>query len=308
MSRANIWAVVGGTAAGVAVGLILLLMALPLIRGKKPTPAAPAVNEPAAANLPAAANTPAAPPEIDAALARDLQQIIEEEVERLSGSPAVHVRLSTGEQAGFNADTPMPAASVIKLPLMVVLEHAWRSGTLERTGVDETRMRTMITQSDNPAANALMERVGISQVNTWLEEHGYRGTRLKHAMFAPQPEGPNTVTAAEMTRMLLEIAQGTLIDAAASAEMRRILTASERRTRIPAALPDGVTSGNKTGSLNGIVNDAAFIELPDGRTYSLAVLIDRAGADEPTSRAVARLSRRLYERIAGVEEEEAAPD
>lgn len=295
MSRANWWAVIGGTAAGVAVGLILLLMALPLLRGRKPG-AAPS-KPPSASNTPAVANTPAAA-EVDAALSRDLQQIIDEESERLSGSPAVHLRLSTGEQAGFNADTPMPAASVIKLPLMVVLEHAWRSGTLERTGVDETRMRKMITQSDNPAANALMERVGLSQVNTWLQEHGYQGTRLKHAMFAPQPEGPNTVTAAEMTRLLLEIAQGTLIDAAASAEMRRILTASERRTRIPAGLPEGVTSGNKTGSLNGIVNDVAFVELADGRTYSLAVLIDRAGADEPTSRAVARFSQRLYERIA----------
>src|SRR5688500_18134024 len=103
MSRANLWAVIGGTAAGVAVGLILLLMALPLLRGRKP----PAATSPAPAmsNPPAIADTPAAP-ETDAALIRDLQQIINEESGRLSGSPAVHLRLSTGEQAGFNADTP----------------------------------------------------------------------------------------------------------------------------------------------------------------------------------------------------------
>lgn len=292
MNRAKLWAVLGGTSAGVVLGLMLLLLALPRLRGGQasnaPAPATPAANP--------APNAPTSPPAVNLQL-QSLQQIIAEEAERIPGRASIHFRMRDLGEAGHNADVPKPAASVIKVPLMVVLEHAWHSGTLQRTSEDEARIRKMITVSDNPTADALIERVGMSQVNAWLQEHGYTGTRLKHKMAGPRPDGPNTVTAAEMTRMLLDIAEGRMIDAAASTEMRRVLEASERRTRIPAGLPEGVISGNKTGTLNGIVNDVAFVQLPDGRAYALAVLVDRAGPDETTSAAIATLSRRLYERL-----------
>jgi beta-lactamase class A len=180
---------------------------------------------------------------------------------------------------------------------MVALEHAWHSGTLQRTGIDELRVRKAITESDNPSADGLIERVGMSQVNTWLEEHGYTHTHLKHLLLGPRPEGPNVTSAADMSRMLLEIAEGKVVDAAASAEMRKLLLASERRTRIPAGLPEGVVVGNKTGTLNGIVDDVAFVELPDGRKYALAVLVEQARGDEPVSRAISDLSRKIYEAL-----------
>lgn len=304
MRSSSFLAILVGGAAGVLLAILLLSVLGPLVQrrtARNPDRAnrARAANNPPAdapsANAPAV-NGPAAPAPVSAQL-QGLRQIVAEEAGKIPGRPSIHFRMRGVGEAGHEATAPKPAASVIKLPLMVVVEHAWRSGTLQRTGPDEARMRKMMTVSDNPAADALIERVGMSQVNTWLEEHGYTGTRLKHTMAGPRPEGHNTVTAAEMTRMLLDIAEGRVIDEAASMEMRRILRASERRTRIPAGLPAGVVSGNKTGTLNGIVNDVAFVELPDGRVYALAVLVDQAGADETTSKAIARLSRRLYERV-----------
>jgi beta-lactamase class A len=189
----------------------------------------------------------------------------------------------------------MRAASVIKVPLMVVAHHQWRSGLLKRTAVDAERMRKMITLSDNASADALIDRLGMSQVNTWLLEHNYEGTQLKHKMAGPHPDGENETTARDMTRMLLQIEQGTLVSALDSEEMRGLLLDQQRRTRIPAGLPSEVTVGNKTGTLRGVVNDVGFVETPDGTRYALAVFIAGPASDAAASQAIARLSRKVYE-------------
>jgi beta-lactamase class A len=217
----------------------------------------------------------------------------------MQGKLGLHVRLEGGGEVGVAQDEPLPAASVIKLPLMVVVYQSWKSGLLRRTGVDEQRVRAMITRSDNPAADTLIDRVGMSQVNTWLEEHGYTGTRLRHKMTGPRPEGSNTVTAAEMTRMLLQIERGELVDGNAGSEMRRLLLAQTRRTRIPAGIPEEAQVGNKTGTLNGIVNDVAFVEPPEGPRYAIAVLISGAAPDATASASIANLSRKVYWYITG---------
>lgn len=224
-----------------------------------------------------------------------LNALLQKAAKEIRGDVAIHIRLDGGAQAGVRADEPMPAASIIKLPIMVVLEDAWRSGVLKRTDKDLEQVRQAITVSDNPSADWLIDRLGMSQINTWLEEHGYAQTRVRHKLLGPRPDGPNVVSAAEMTEMLLGIANGTLVSPEASAEMREILLAQTRRTRIPAGLPDRVTVGNKTGTLRGIVNDVAFVETPEGLRYAMAVLVSGARGDVTTSRQIAELSREVFE-------------
>lgn len=199
-----------------------------------------------------------------------------------------------GPEAGVQADRAMPAASVIKLPLMVVLEEAWQTGSLKRAEEDVTRMRKMITVSDNPAANTIIGRLGVARVNAWLEQNGYRGTRLQRRVTLQRADPDNVVTASEMTRMLLQIARGEMVSPSASLEMRKVVLAQTRRSRIPAGLPSRAVSGNKTGTLRGIVNDVAFVEAPGGPRYALAVLVSDAGPEAKTSRAIAGLSRKVY--------------
>jgi beta-lactamase class A len=274
-------------------GLLLLLLVFPRLRGRPQAPAG--ASPPPAAST--AANTPApAPPQVSPPQLAAVQQAIDAAAPEL-GDASIHFRLLGGGEAAHEAEAERTAASLIKVPLLAALEHAWHSGTLQRTGLDEGRARKMITESDNPSADAIIERVGMSQVNTWLEDHAYRHTHLKHLLLGPRPDGPNVTSAADMTRMLVEMLEGRLVNPAASAEMRKLLLASERRTRIPAGLPPEVTVGNKTGTLNGIVNDAAFVELPDGRRYALAVLVERARSDEAVSRRIAELSRKVYEAL-----------
>ncbi len=238
------------------------------------------------------------PLEIDQAA---LRVLVEAEARRLPGKARVHVRVDVPDMgppgeavAGVNADLPAPAASVIKLPLMAIVFDRWASGAWERSANDMERVRKMITHSDNPSADALMERVGFSQANQWLDSHGYPRTRLHHKIFDRRKAARNQVTAAEMTDLLLRIGRGELVSPEASREMREILQAQTRRQRIPAGIPEGATVGNKTGTLRGIVHDVALVEPAEGPRYALAVLITDSGPEGRANAAIARLSRKVY--------------
>jgi beta-lactamase class A len=293
---------------GALVGALALVVVSPSLRGgarPEPTRENPGIVNPAPlANAPApeapTQNAPVepAPDPPNPAVSVDLEalnRLLEAESARLTGTVSVHVRLDGGGEAGRRATEPQPAASVIKLPLMVVLEDAWLTGGLKRVARDEAALRKAITLSDNPSADRIIDQLGTARINTWLEAHGYTQTRLRHKMAGPRPDGVNTVSAAEMTRMALEIAREECVSPEASSEMRTLLLAQTRRTRIPAGLPEGAVSGNKTGTLRGIVNDVAFVETPGGLRYAMAVLITNAGEDAATSKAIAGLSRKVYD-------------
>lgn len=298
-----------GALIGAVTGLALLLLVKVLFFPSRPVAAVspPAYNAPVAGppvrppiqNGPVAGPGPGSPPAPSQPASTvgqsALQQLVEAEASRIPGTVSVHVRVDGGVQAGVRQNEPMPAASVIKLPIMAAVQASWRSGFLKRTAVDEKRMRDMITLSDNDSADALIDRVGMSQVGDWLRQRGYSATKLRRKMSDPRPGDPNIVTAAEMTQMALAISRGELIDPAASDEMRRLMLQQTRRNRIPAGLPPEVPVGNKTGSLRGIVNDVAFVEPPGGPRYAVAVLVSNAGLDTTTSAAIARLSKSVYE-------------
>lgn len=300
--------IAAGTAAGVLALALLGSKLLPARDTAGSPPAQAPVSAPAEPSGPDPGRDPSArsgAPSAASSAHPDeaaLQALIEQEAHRLPGKARVHVRVEVpgaepGREiaAGVNADLPAPAASVIKLPLMAIVEDRWHTGAWDRTAEDVERVREMITHSDNPAADALMGRVGFSQANRWLDLHGLPRTRLHHRIFDRSKSARNQVTAAEMTGLLLQIARGELVSPAASREMREILLAQTRRQRIPAGLPDGVTVGNKTGTLRGLVHDVAFVEPADGPRYALAVLLTEAGPESRANAAIARLSREVYQ-------------
>lgn len=71
----------------------------------------------------------------------------------------------------------------------------------------------------------------------------------------------------------------------------------------PLAGQEGIVVGHKTGSgfrnekgILGAHNDVAFVSLPDGRHYTIAVLVkDFNGSEEEAARAIARISAAVYD-------------
>lgn len=106
----------------------------------------------------------------------------------------------------------------------------------------------MIIASSNLAANLVLERLGVAAVepvcpNGMLVRRGIGDVAGARAGIS------NTVTAASVAELLAECAR--------DARLLDILERSEYRACIPAALPEGVRVGNKSGWVDGLLHDAA---------------------------------------------------
>lgn len=135
----------------------------------------------------------------------DLVEVVQELGSRLGLRAAVHaVDLDTGRETGVEATTPVVAASVFKVPVLLELclqaeagEHDLRAPvvvpaghrpTLGSTGLsvvsDDTTLSlrdlalSMMSVSDNRATDLVLDRVGVDRVNRRLEELGLPGTWL----------------------------------------------------------------------------------------------------------------------------------
>lgn len=115
--------------------------------------------------------------------------------------------VDTGEQLGFDVDTPVPLASVVKVPLALAVLRRTASGLLDparritidpatsslgSTGVAAFRypatlaigdlVHQMLTVSDNACGDVLLDLVGIDEVNEDLRSWACDGIHVRHRL------------------------------------------------------------------------------------------------------------------------------
>ncbi len=204
--------------------------------------------------------------------------------------------LQTGEVFSIKEEQRMQSASVIKVFIMGAVydricypdgSHAMITGT---ENVDlRSLLQDMITVSSNEAANTLLSvlgegdvRSGMQVVNDFCLEHCYTGTSVGRRFLESNPTGDNYTSAADCRKILSDIYHGTLVNAEASGKMLEFLKGQQTRYKIPAGLPEGFSSANKTGEmpegygLGCIENDMAIVFSPCG-DYVLVVLSNDLG-------------------------------
>ena len=186
---------------------------------------------------------------------------------------------------GQRAEEPFPAASVIKLPLVMALYADAAEGRLsleERVAVGERvegsgvlrllqqvaphtladlAMLTMAF-SDNTATNLLIDRLGPDRAGERLAEWSCSGTRLGRRMYDLEARArglENVMTPADTARLLLKLLRGELIDRATSDAVLRLLEANQDHTRLKRYLPGGARIAHKSGWIEGVSNDAGVI-------------------------------------------------
>ena len=204
--------------------------------------------------------------------------------------------LASGEVCGYHDTSVMQSASVVKLFIMGAVyrymcypkegEEAISFGEEHEGQLRET-INKMITVSDNDAANLLVDRLGEGDfkkgaelVAEFCKENGYTGTSLGRRFLDPNPTDDNYTTAADTRKFLSDIYHGKLINEEASAKMLEVVKAQAQKNKNPAGLPEGFTSGNKTGempegyNLGCIENDVAIVFPPEGKGegYILTIL------------------------------------
>ena len=183
------------------------------------------------------------------------------------------------------ADELFPAASVIKLPLvMAVYADAARgqidleerlpvgdpidgSGVLRHLrDVETSSLRDLamlaIIVSDNTATNRLIERFGIARVNERMREWGCPHSLLARAMFdfeAAKRGHENVMTARETAALLLRLMRGECEGRAASDAVLALLAQCQDRSMLRRYLPHGAKVAHKTGTLDESRNDAGII-------------------------------------------------
>lgn len=195
---------------------------------------------------------------------------------------------ASGEELRHNADVPMLAASVIKLPIMVEAFRQFEMGMLSRDrlvtirredklpscgaltymhdGLQVTVMdlvTLMIILSDNTATNLLIDILGMDAINATMQELGLTGSRLNRKLFRPELSAKgieNYVTAADMGRLLRLMLKGRIVSPEASREMLNILKNQRLNGKLPFYLhARDITVAHKTGEDDGITHDVGII-------------------------------------------------
>ncbi|HTV72238.1 MAG TPA: serine hydrolase [Candidatus Acidoferrales bacterium] len=206
--------------------------------------------------------------------------------------------LATGFQSGVNVNASMPAASTIKIPVMVEVFRQMELGRIDLhrtlhlmesdkddgsgdlcyapdgTAVTVDRLLwMMITDSDNTATNMLIRLVGRTNINRTMERLGLRQTRLTDDIRTDTDAIRYELRTSphDMVRLLDAMAHRTLIDRWSSGEMISILTGQRHNGLIPEPLPPGTQIAHKTGTLHDTLNDVGIVYLA-GEPYAIAVM------------------------------------
>jgi hypothetical protein len=181
--------------------------------------------------------------------------------------------LRTGRVAGWNTDARFPAASTVKLG--VLLATLARLRHPERSPLDYD-LRALAGWSSNLAANRLLERWGVGAVQgalrragAWRSTYpqGYRvGTARADVVRQPPLVSARVTTARDLGRLLYVLHAGALgnapalratgLGAARSQYAIRLLLASELRGANVGLVRPFVAPGTPVAQKNGWIRDA----------------------------------------------------
>lgn len=212
---------------------------------------------------------------------------------------AAVVNLDTEDSCTINNQS-MQAASLIKLFIMGAVYEQYDNLT-ENYGEDQikTLLSDMITVSDNTAANTLTnylgdgdDTAGREAVNEYCAANNYESTTMGRMLLAPADNGDNMTSVADCAEFLRKVYKGEVPHAD---DMMGYLKGQQRTHKIPAGLPEGVESANKTGELDTVENDAAivFADVP----YILCIMSEDLSDVGTAQNNIAQISTDVYQMV-----------
>lgn len=219
-----------------------------------------------------------------------------------NGTWSVYVCDLVKNTEGAIQDARMQAASLIKLYIMGAVYENYDSIIAQygQSSVD-SNLYSMITVSDNDAANTLVSYLGggdssagMTVVNDFCSEKGYSSTHMGRLLLASNQYDDNYTSVSDCGHFLKEVYEGSKeSDAHAQAEFD-LLAAQTRRNKIPAQMPAGVSIANKTGELSDVENDAGIIY---NSSNDLIIVFMSENVLQPgtAQSTIASLSRQIYD-------------
>lgn len=253
--------------------------------GAAASPDAANPTDPVASNPTDSATDPALTARTTAALA-GLRADLNSMIAGYDGTWSVYAStLADGNSISINSSSTY-SASVIKLFIMAAVEQAIESGALADTPEVENHLEQMITVSSNDDTNSLIEILGGGSAEAGLAAvNAFADTAMTELIGLPTGDPNRKQTSVnDVGRLLSMVYHGTLVNADASARMMALLQAQQLTGKIPAGVPAGTVTANKTGEITGVENDAAII-WTGGATDYVLVIFSSGVPDSAVARA-----------------------
>ncbi|MEP0889120.1 serine hydrolase [Leptolyngbya sp. FACHB-16] len=235
------------------------------------------------------------------------------------------VDLDTGNYVDINGDKAIPAASTIKVPILVAylqdvdagkarLDEAMTMKPTDITtgsgefqylppGSSFSSLETitkMITISDNTATNMVLERVGGAQMlNQRFRTWGMTQTVIRNPL--ADLAGTNTTSARDLSLLLMAVTQADFLSLRSRDRLMEIMQGTVTDTLIPAGTGPNAVVAHKTGTIDSMVGDTGIVDLPNGKRYVITVLVQRPtddGRAQELARQVARVAAEYFGKAA----------
>jgi beta-lactamase class A len=256
--------------------------------------------------------------QVSSKLNQQLQAKIRPQQKKLDSS-YIFVEINSGEYADLGADRVLPAASTIKLPILIALFQDIDAGKIKLTenltinersiagGSGDLRNQKpgshvnvltvatkMMTISDNTATNLLIDRLGGKAIlNQRFRTWGLKVTTINQPL--PDLAGTNTTTAKELARSILAVQRGKIVSDPSRLQILGMMSRTHRNTMLPQGLGSGAKIAHKTGDIGALVADVGVIELPSGKNYLAAVFVKRPHNDPAGPELIRQMSKVVYD-------------
>jgi beta-lactamase class A len=254
-----------------------------------------------------------------AALAPKLERL----ASSMPGIVAISIAdLSGGHALAINGNANLPAASTIKVPVMVEVFRQIAQGRLTQTTrialtdgdrdcgygslcdapwgtryTVATLLQLMITRSDNTAANMLIRTVGRQNVNATMAGLGLVQTHLGDSIRSDGDIRALRTSTNEMMNLLVMIARHDIITDQACEAMVSILIGQRHNTLLPKDLPKGLAIAHKTGTLHDTLNDVGIVYL-NGAPYVFCAFTTHLADLDDGERFIRTASKLTYQAFA----------
>jgi beta-lactamase class A len=226
--------------------------------------------------------------------------------------------LDTGNYLDIHGDRVFPAASTIKLPILVAYFQDLDAGKVslnetlvmrrdlitggsgemqdEPVGTKFSARETvvkMITISDNTATNMIIDRLGgIERLNQRFRSWGLKDTVIRN--WLADLSGTNTTSSKDMVRLLGLLVDNKLVSPSSREQVLDILRHTTIKSLLPAGLGPGAVIANKTGDIGFLIGDAGLISMPNGKRYLAGIFVRRPYDDTRGRDFIRQVSSLVY--------------
>ena len=236
--------------------------------------------------------------------------------------PAIYVwEYDQGQYININADEIYPAASIIKIPVLVRMFKSIEANQF--TIYDEMKMiepyrssgsgnlqyaqanrnytidylaKIMIQDSDNTSTNMLISKLGgMNDINIGLRDWGINTTYLR--TWLPDLKGTNKTTAADIAKILYNLDNPGFLNINSREYIIDYMSHVKNDRLIQAGLGEGALFIHKTGDIGTMLGDAGIVYAPNGKKYIVVILAQRPHNSYQGKEFIVKASEKIYKAI-----------